>query len=124
SALPLGGQAATLAPVDASPTKSARSARALALGLSWLAYASYYLGRKGFSVTKAAIAADLGVSEPMLAAIDTGFLVAYAAGQVPCGLVADRAGARRLLGLGMLVSAAACALFGAAGAGGALLACF
>jgi sugar phosphate permease len=82
--------------------------------LSWLAYASYYLGRKGFSVTKATIARELGLGTPTLALIDSAFLLAYALGQVPSGIAADRFGARYLVGLGMLAAAAACALFGSA----------
>src|SRR6476659_8627486 len=113
-------QAATLAGVHTLQ----RLQRRLALGLSWLAYASYYLGRKAFSVTKAKIATELGLHEGMLAAIDTGFLIGYACGQVPSGLAADRVGARTLIGGGMLVSAAACALFGPMHAGALLLACF
>lgn len=83
-----------------------------ALGLSWLAYASYYLGRKGFSVTKSALVRAGLLGEAQLAAIDTAFLTAYAVGQLPSGLLADRLGARRLVGLGLLGSAAACAIFG------------
>jgi sugar phosphate permease len=82
------------------------------------------VGRKAFSITKAKVAAELGVSEGMLAAIDTGFLAAYACGQVPSGLAADRVGARKLIGGGMLLSAAACALFGSMHSGALLLACF
>jgi sugar phosphate permease len=92
--------------------------------LSWSAYASYYLGRKGFSVTKAAVASELGLAPASLAAIDTAFLVAYAAGQVPSGLAADRLGARRLVGFGLLGSGAACALFGWAGTATLLAICF
>jgi sugar phosphate permease len=96
-------------------TDEARSKRArrTAFALSWLAYASYYLGRKGLSVTKAALAAELGLGTPALAWIDTAFLATYALGQVPSGVAADRLGARRLVGLGLLGSAAACVLFGA-----------
>ncbi len=107
-----------------APEDAARRARRVAFALSWLAYASYYVGRKGFSVTKSAIASALGLGTPMLALIDTAFLGAYAAGQVPSGLAADRIGARRLLALGMLGSAAACAGFGSASSAAALLLAF
>lgn len=86
--------------------------RALAFALTWLAYATYYLGRKGFSVTKARVSRELGFGAPLLATIDTAFLVAYALGQFMSGTVADRVGARRLITVGMLCSAAACATFG------------
>jgi sugar phosphate permease len=89
-------------------------ARPLALALSWLGYASYYLGRKGFSVAKVAIAAEFGLAAPALGAIDTAFLAAYALGQLPSGLAADRFGARTMVSCGLLLSAAACALAGSA----------
>lgn len=88
--------------------------RSRVFGLSWLAYATYYLGRKGFGVTKARIESKLGVSASWLATIDTAYLIAYAAGQFGSGLAGDRVGARRLVGWGMLGSAAACAAFGSA----------
>lgn len=90
--------------------------RNVAWGLTWLAYATYYTGRKGFSVAKKSIHEKLGVSEAALGAIDTAFLVAYSIGQFGSGLLGDRIGARRLIGYGMLLSAIACAAFGAASA--------
>ena len=71
-------------------------ARNRVFALTWLAYASYYLGRKGFSVAKAAVSRELGVGIEVLASIDTAYLVAYALGQVPSGVAADRFGPRRL----------------------------
>ena len=90
--------------------------RNIAWGLSWLAYATYYTGRKGFSVAKKSIHTELGVSEAALGAIDTAYLVAYSAGQFASGLLGDRFGARRLVGIGMLLSAGCCLAFGASGA--------
>ena len=98
--------------------------RTRALVLSWLAYASYYLGRKGFSVVKAALTQGAGVSAGRLALIDTAFLGAYALGQVPSGLLADRWGARRLVGLGLLGSALACAAFGSVSSATLFAVCF
>lgn len=94
--------------------KRARGDRAIALAMSWLAYASYYTGRKGFSVAKVAIARDFALSTSELAAIDTGFLLAYALGQLPSGLWADRQGPARVVSIGLLFSALACALLAAA----------
>ncbi len=87
--------------------------RVRVFGVTWLAYATYYLGRKGLSVTKARIAEEQRLSMLALGNIDTGYLCAYAVGQFLAGVTGDRLGARRLIGLGMLVSAAACLLFGA-----------
>lgn len=82
-----------------------------AFAVTWLAYASYYLGRKGFAVSKASIAEELGFSKGILASIDTAYLAAYAAGQFVNGALGDRIGARRLVAFGMWGSAIACALF-------------
>jgi len=89
--------------------------RARAFGLTWISYAAYYFGRKPLPVAKATIHAQLGVSTAALAAIDTAYLATYAAGQFTSGWLGDRIGARRLIGFGMIGSAALCVLFGASG---------
>jgi len=101
-----------------------RKGQLVAFGVTWLAYATYYLGRKGFSVTKARIVKELGVGEGTLAAIDTGYLSAYAVGQFVSGVVGDRVGARRLVSFGMLFAAGTCAAFGAGTTAAALFIAF
>jgi sugar phosphate permease len=91
---------------------SEAAARRRAWVVTFVAYATYYAGRKGFSVAKKPIERELGIRRSELAAIDTGYLLAYSVGQILSGLLSDRVGARRLIGWGMLVSAAACAMFG------------
>jgi len=98
--------------------------RVVAFGATWLAYATYYLGRKGFSVSKARVVKELGVGEGTLAAIDTGYLAAYAVGQFISGLIGDRIGARRLVSFGMLFAALTCAAFGTAESGAVMLVAF
>jgi sugar phosphate permease len=88
------------------------SERARVAGLTWLSYASYYLTRKNFSVAKARVGEQYGLSPSQLGDLDTGYLTAYAVGQFLSGWVGDRLGARRLVGLGMLLSAAACFVCG------------
>lgn len=83
----------------------------LAFGLTWLSYATYYFGRKGISVAKKPIATELG--ENVLVGVDTAYLSAYAVGQAVSGYFGDRVGPSRLIGFGMLLSAACCAVFGA-----------
>src|SRR6187549_398003 len=87
--------------------------RFVAWGLTWLAYASYYFGRKGFSVAKSTLQQTLSVSERALGVIDTAYLVAYALGQFGSGYLGDRIGARRLIGYGLCASALCCVAFGA-----------
>ncbi|HRI69948.1 MAG TPA: MFS transporter [Polyangium sp.] len=79
--------------------------------LTWVSYATYYMGRKGLSVAKAPIAASLG--KDTLLGVDTVYLAAYALGQYVNGFLGDRVGARKLVGIGMLVSSVACFAFGA-----------
>ncbi|MFS8067237.1 MAG: MFS transporter [Byssovorax sp.] len=83
---------------------------AAAFSLTWLSYATYYLGRKGLSVAKTSIESAFG--ERALWGVETGYLAMYAVGQFLCGGIGDRTGARRRLGFGMLASAAACIGFG------------
>jgi sugar phosphate permease len=86
--------------------------RNLVWGATWLAYASYYLGRKGFSSAKRTLEAAGLVDLGMLGVIDTLYLAAYSLGQFASGALGDRVGARRLVGYGLLASAALCAAFG------------
>ena len=97
-------------------TNERRAGRYTAWGLTWLAYASYYLGRKSFSVVKSSLRVSLGVSERALGLIDTFYLAAYALGLFFSGYVGDRVGARRLITFGLAVSALCCAAFGATSA--------
>lgn len=90
--------------------------------VTWISYATYYLGRKGISVAKAPIAESLG--KDTLVGVDTVYLAAYAIGQTINGSLGDRFGARKLVGVGMLVSAAACLAFGASSVGIAFLLAF
>jgi sugar phosphate permease len=78
--------------------------------VTWLSYATYYFGRKNLSVTKAAIGRALGARA--LYGVETAYLAAYAAGQYVSGSLGDRAGARKLVGFGMLAAAGASFAFG------------
>lgn len=90
-----------------------RSARYGVWATAWLAYASYYLGRKTFSSAKHALEAGGVLTLSQLGYIDSGYLAFYAIGQFVSGALGDRIGARRLVGYGMLCSAGLCAAFGA-----------
>lgn len=92
-----------------------RGARWTAWSITWLSYATYYLGRKNLSVTKATIGDALG--ERALYGVETAYLAAYAVGQYGSGLLGDRVGARRLVGFGMIAAGVATSLFGLASVG-------
>jgi sugar phosphate permease len=104
------GSVSPKAPPPVAPAPEGRASTAWIV--TWIAYASYYAGRKGFSASKKAIRDELGVSEAALGAIDMAYLAAYAGGQFVSGALGDRIGARRLISLGMVISAAACGAFG------------
>ena len=93
-------------------SSSGRQRALRAWALSFVAYAVYYVGRKGFSVAKKTLARDEGVSESALGGIDSAYLGAYALSQFASGVLGDRFGARRLVSFGLLGSALACAAFG------------
>jgi sugar phosphate permease len=80
--------------------------------LTWLAYGAYYLCRRPFAIAKTTIGDAYHLDERALGLIETGYLAAYALGQFSSGLVADRVGARRLVGLGMLAVAGCSVWFG------------
>ncbi len=100
---------------DAPPSPDLGPGRAVAYAVTWVSYASYYLGRKGWSSAKATLENLLGKSA--LTGVETAYLASYAVGQYVNGWLGDRVGARRLIGFGMLASAAACFAFGASSAG-------
>jgi len=80
--------------------------------VSWLSYFSYYFTRKNFSVAKASFGKELGFDKGDLKVIDQGYLIAYAVGQVGNGFLADVVGPRRMVALGMLMTAALNLAFG------------
>ncbi|MES1186379.1 MAG: MFS transporter [Myxococcales bacterium] len=98
--------------------------RNLVWGVTWLAYASYYLGRKGFSVAKHALESAKVLDLQALGFIDSGYLAAYALGQFSSGALGDRIGARRLVGYGLLASAALCLAFGSVSSAALLMMLF
>lgn len=83
-----------------------------AWALSFVAYAIYYLGRKGFAVSKKTLVREEGLSETALGGIDAIYLSAYALSQFVSGVLGDRLGGRRIVSIGLLGSALACSAFG------------
>ena len=84
-------------------------------GITWLAYAGFYLTRKSFSVAKIDLANPevMGLSAAEMARIDGAFLVAYAIGQFVCGIAGDKFGTRRVVLAGMLGSVITAVAMGA-----------
>jgi OPA family glycerol-3-phosphate transporter-like MFS transporter len=78
-------------------------------GITWLAYAGFYLTRASFSVAKIGIASDphISMTSEQMAVIDGIYLTAYAAGQFVWGILGDKLGTRKIVLLGLFGSIAA-----------------
>src|SRR6187401_422039 len=95
-------------------------------GITWLAYAGFYLTRKSFSVAKIDLEKPevMGLTKPEMSWIDGGFLTAYAIGMVLCGICGDRYGTRKVVLVGMLGSVCAAIAMGMSTSFALLGACF
>ena len=71
-----------------------------------------YIDRSTLSIGNTLIRQDLGLSLTQMGWLLSAFLWAYAISQLPCGLLVDRFGARRVLGIGLFVWSLAQALCG------------
>ena len=72
--------------------------------ITWLAYAGFYLTRKGFSAVKSILKEQFGVSKAQLAVVDTAYNIAYAFGMMGFGVLGDRLGTRKVILAGMGIS--------------------
>ncbi len=83
--------------------------------MTWLTYAGFYLCRKNFAVAMPLLTEDLGYTRLDFATIIFVFRLFYAGGQFVNALLSDRFGARLVVGIGMIVSAASNIAMGFAG---------
>ncbi len=72
-------------------------------GITWLAYAGFYLTRASFAVAKIGILEDPNVSltTENMGVIDGLYLTAYAVGQFVWGMLGDKVGTRKIVLLGL-----------------------
>ncbi|HTL57386.1 MAG TPA: MFS transporter [Candidatus Limnocylindrales bacterium] len=75
-------------------------------GVTWLAYAGFYLTRKAFSVAKNELKKPdvLGLTKGQMSAMDGAYSAVYAIGQFFWGTLGDRFGTRRVVLFGMMAS--------------------
>lgn len=71
---------------------------------AWSVYAIYYLGRVNFSVAVPGLGEEHGLDATRIGALAAGFFWVYSLSAVPVGRLADRIGARLLVGLGLVGS--------------------
>jgi len=72
-------------------------------GITWLAYAGFYLTRASFSVAKIGILEDpnLSLTTENMGVIDGLYLTAYAVGQFVWGMLGDKVGTRKIVLIGL-----------------------
>jgi len=77
-----------------------------AFGISWLAYAGFYLTRASFSVAKIGIADDpnVNITVEQMGIIDGLYLIGYAVGQFIWGVLGDKLGTRKIVLGGLTAS--------------------
>ncbi|KAA3616334.1 MAG: MFS transporter [Calditrichaeota bacterium] len=98
--------------VAGSGTGSFRSWQVKILTATWLSYAGYYFCRKAFYVVKSALSDSLGLNAIDLAHLGTAYLVFYMVGQYSSAFFGRKLGPKRLLLVGMGISAACNFIFG------------
>ena len=82
------------------------------VAVSWITYAAYYLCRVNISTALPDLQRNLHLTNGQAGLITTGFFWAYALGQIINGRLGDRVSPRRLILVGMLVSAGLNIAFG------------
>jgi OPA family sugar phosphate sensor protein UhpC-like MFS transporter len=83
-------------------------------GVTWLAYAGFYLTRKAFSVAKNELKKPevLSLTKAQMSGMDASYSAVYALGQFFWGTLGDRYGTRRVVLFGMMASIVTAALMG------------
>ena len=89
-----------------------RRAEAGALWVLWLTYGAFYFCRSNLSTAVPGLEHDLALSKTEIGWILGSFKIVYGVGQLINGQLAEQIGARRLLAIGMLASAALTVAFG------------
>ncbi|XP_070191654.1 probable hexose phosphate transport protein [Littorina saxatilis] len=89
-----------------------RRNQVIIFSLGWIAYASTYFLRKPLGVIKADLESELSLTKSNLGWLDTALLLPYAVMQMVLGPLGDKFGARRTLGLSLIVSSLSMISFG------------
>lgn len=81
------------------------SAQRRLIGITWLTYAAFYLGRLNISPALPAIARDLNIGLGSVGTLGTIFFICYAIGQVISGQLGNALSPRRMIFMGLLLVA-------------------
>ena len=98
-------------PSDGSITATGQKNRWRLIAAGWSVYAIYYLGRVNFSVAVPGLGEEQGLEATRIGALAAGFFWVYSLSAVPVGRLADRIGARWLVGMGLVGSGTMNVLF-------------
>lgn len=79
---------------------------------AWITYATFYLCRVNMAIAIPGITEEFGISKTAMGGVLTALFTMYAIGQFVNGALADKAGARRLITVGILASAILNIIFG------------
>lgn len=79
---------------------------------SWITYASFYLIRVNMSVAIPGIIKEFGISKTAMGGVLTALFAAYAFGQFVNGQIGDKFGARKVVTVGLIISALLNIIFG------------
>jgi sugar phosphate permease len=105
------------------PGAAIRIAQARVLGSLWTAYVAYYLCRANFAVAQPYLLREFpDWSNAQVGVIPSLYAACYAVGQLVCGYLADRVGARRMLPAALALTALANLCVAGASSYGVLLA--
>lgn len=80
--------------------------------IAWITYALFYLTRANLSVAVPGIMDEYGYTKTMLGSVGSALFATYAIGQFINGQLGDKFGARKLVTIGIIVSALANIAFG------------
>jgi OPA family glycerol-3-phosphate transporter-like MFS transporter len=71
----------------------------------WVTYMAFYLGRVNIGIAKPFMMAEFGIDPATFGIIGTALFIMYAIGQFVNGQLGDKFGARRVVAIGLIVSA-------------------
>lgn len=96
-----------MAPLHADPhiAQRLKQWRYRVFGATWLSYIGFYICRKPYSIVKKDLGDTLHFGAADLALIYASYLLAYTAGQFLAGAIGPRIGPRRMLLVGMAITA-------------------
>jgi sugar phosphate permease len=86
-----------------TPSPAMRRMQRIALTMLVISGAVNYLDRSALAIGNPEIRKELGLDATQMGILLSAFLVSYAFAQLPTGLLVDRVGPRKLLGLGLTV---------------------